>query len=108
MTIYVRPGIDPVAKPCRLRILLNPLKLMAKDLHHMSKMAHVIHPTLSLFKSNIFEFKKIYLIYKTLAQWCYNISCFFTSKCRQIVREMTRDNTLNIHVLITQSIPQDK
>ena len=33
---------------------------------------------------------------------------FLSSKWRQIVREMTRDNTLNIHVLITQSIPQDK
>ena len=78
-------------------------------LSHVEDGPFEIHPTLSLFKSNIFELKKIYLIYKTLAQWCYNIVCFFlSSKWRQSVREMTRDNTLNIHVLITQSIPQDK
>jgi hypothetical protein len=37
-------------------------------LSHVEDGPFEIHPTLSLFKSNIFELKKIYLIYKTLAQ----------------------------------------
>jgi hypothetical protein len=43
MTIYIRPGIDPVAYPFRLRILLNSLKLMAKGVYPMSKMVRLIY-----------------------------------------------------------------
>jgi hypothetical protein len=39
-------------------------------LSHVEDGPFEIHPTLSPFKSNIFELKKIYLIYKTLARGC--------------------------------------
>jgi len=53
MTIYVRPGIDPVAQPCRIGNLLNPLKNHGYGhLSHVEDVPFEIHLTLSLFKSN--------------------------------------------------------
>ena len=75
---YLRPpGYWPGRITMSPQDFIESIEIDGKGpLSHVEDGPFEIHPTLSLFKSNIFELKKIYLIYKTLAQWCWQYRLF--------------------------------
>ena len=75
---YLRPsGYWPGCITMSPQHFIESIEIDGKGpLSHVEDGPFEIHPTLSPFKSNIFELKKIYLIYKTLARGCWQYRLF--------------------------------